>query len=214
MEKEKKHILVWQIITAVLLIACIITAGFIAKSKIDSARSQKLAQKAVEYINNNLVDPSSQVTLAGVASNSLSIGKLYAFEIKSSNNSGVAYISSEGKYLILPNSLIDMTAKTSAISAATDKNQKDADGGFKEMTDASVCSENGKPSIYFFGLASSKDSGWEYPIFKDVVSKFGDEVSFHDNYLLENGLSKDQDIFTSYSAGTVPLWLSDANITD
>ena len=179
MEKEKKYILVWQITTAVLLIACIIMAGFIAKGKIDSIRSQKLAQKAVEYINKNLVDSSSQVTLAGAESNGIDIGKLYAFGIQSSSNSGVACISSEGKYLILPNSLIDITkAATSTISAATDKNQTDVDGGFKQLNDVKVCSENGKPSIYFFGLASSSDSVWEYPIFKDVVSKFSDAVSF------------------------------------
>jgi hypothetical protein len=204
MDKEKKAVLIWQIAASVLLIACIIMAGFIAKSKLDSSRSQKVAQKAVEYINKNLVDSSSQVTFAGVESTALDIGKLYAFGIQSSGNSGVAYVSSEGKYLILPNSLIDMKAKASGISAATDKNQKDAEGGFKEMTDVNICKEGGKPSVYFFGLASSKDSVWEYPIFKDIVSKFGDAVVFHDNYLSENGLTKDQDIFTSYSTGTVP----------
>jgi hypothetical protein len=204
MEKQRKYILIWQITSVILLIACMTMAGLIAKSKIDSANSQKLAQKAVDYINKNLVDSSNQVALAGVGNNGLDIGKLYAFGIQSNNNRGVAYISSRGKYLILPNGLIDMTAKTSAISTVIDKNQNDVDGGFKELTDVNVCSENGKPSIYFFGLVSSSDSVWEHPIFKDVVSKFGDVVLFHDNYLAENGLSKDQNIFTSYSTGTVP----------
>jgi hypothetical protein len=54
-------------------------------------------------------------------------------------------------------------------------------------------------------LNTSEGSKWEYPIFKDVASKFKDSISFHDNYLSSNGLSNDQDVFSKYSTGDIPV---------
>jgi hypothetical protein len=134
------------------------------------------------------------------------VGKLYKFTIKNGDKEIVSYISSNGKYLISSDGIIDITKLVETKSTLiTNINQTDVDGGFKKLNDVEVCSENGKPLVYFFGLNTSDGSNWEYPIFKDVASKFKDSISFHDNYLSDNGLSNDQDVFSKYSTGDIPV---------
>lgn len=82
-------------------------------------------------------------------------------------------------------------------------NKEDIDenivGEFSLSSD-DVCLENGKPIIYFFGSYQCPHSSWEYPIFKNVVSKFKGLISFHDN--MDTGM--DMDIFNKYSEGGIP----------
>ncbi len=197
--ENKKDILVWQIITLILLLACVLLGSVLVREKVEVARQKKVVNGAMEYINNNLLN-FSKATLVSIDKEDLKIDKLYRFTAEINGEKIVSYVSSDGRYLISSDGIVDMED----ILITNDKNQKDVEGAFKELSNVDVCKENGKPAIYFFGLASSSGSAWEYPIFKDVVSKFGDTVSFHDDYLSENGLSNDKDVFSRYSTGSIP----------
>jgi len=204
--EDKKINSIWKVSTIVLLIAFIALASFVLWEKIETIRARYFVKQAVEYINNNLIKSSTKAVLSNMENYGIPVGKLYRFTIKTNDKEIVSYISSNGKYLFSSDGIIDITrpAKTET-TLITDKNQSNIEGGFKKLNDIEICTENGKPLVYFFGLNTSNSSNWEYPIFKEVVSKFDESVSFHDNYLSENGLSRDQDVFSKYSTGDVPL---------
>jgi len=73
-----------------------------------------------------------------------------------------------------------------------------------ELTGDSVCSEGGRPIVYFFGSEECSHCQWEHPIITDVVSRFGDRVAFHDNM----NSTDDAEIFSQYNnEGYVPAIL-------
>jgi thiol-disulfide isomerase/thioredoxin len=74
------------------------------------------------------------------------------------------------------------------------------DANFKARK-TNLCLENQKPIIYYFGSASCPHCSWEEPIISEIVENFGDYVSYHKNI----DTSTDQDIFSQYSGGSVPL---------
>jgi FKBP-type peptidyl-prolyl cis-trans isomerase 2/glutaredoxin len=75
-----------------------------------------------------------------------------------------------------------------------------ADAKFS-ISDQEVCTENGKPIVYFFGADFCPHCKWEHPIFNETVMKFKDYVSFHDNM----GTQNDNNIFTKFNPkGTIP----------
>lgn len=74
------------------------------------------------------------------------------------------------------------------------------DANFKSRQ-IDFCLENQKPIIYYFGSASCPHCSWEDPIISQVAESFGDYISYHKN--IDNGA--DQDIFTQYSRGSIPL---------
>jgi thiol-disulfide isomerase/thioredoxin len=74
------------------------------------------------------------------------------------------------------------------------------EGGFKEAKDTEACMENEKPIVYFFGSTSCPHCQWEKPIIKEVVSQFGDAISYHENIDSET----DMDVFSKYSTGSIP----------
>lgn len=201
---EKKTILKWKIIASVLLIACIIVVGFLVKEKIEGFYVEKAVNKAIDYINDHLSNSNGKASLKSIGRGDIDLGKAYKFTLEIDGSTTDAYVTLNGKYLISSLAYLDQQPSPDS-TTDSDKNQVDSEGGFKEMTDVDICYESDKPIIYFFGLTTSEDSVWEYPIFKDVVSKFKDDVSFHDNNLSENGLTKDQDIFLNYNnTGAVP----------
>ncbi|MBD3312430.1 hypothetical protein GF352_03195 [archaeon] len=72
------------------------------------------------------------------------------------------------------------------------------------ITEDELCTEDGKPIIYFFGSETCIHSSWEHPIINNVTSLFGDEISYHDNM----GTQGDSDVFNNYSdihRGGVPF---------
>jgi hypothetical protein len=73
-------------------------------------------------------------------------------------------------------------------------------GGFEETVDE-VCTEDGKPIIYFFASKGCSHCAWEKPIIRSVVAEFGDYISFHENI----DSNEDDEILTRYSRGGVPL---------
>jgi thiol-disulfide isomerase/thioredoxin len=73
-------------------------------------------------------------------------------------------------------------------------------GQFEDTGDE-VCLEDGKPIVYFFGSESCSHCKWEKPVINEVVSEFGDSISFHENIDNED----DRNIMSKYSTGGVPF---------
>ena len=68
----------------------------------------------------------------------------------------------------------------------------------------SVCEEEGKPIVYFFGQPYCPHSRWEYEVIKSVVRDFQDRISFHDNM----GETRDVAVYQEFSRihqGRIPF---------
>ncbi len=72
-------------------------------------------------------------------------------------------------------------------------------GRFSVSSDE-VCSEDGKPIIYFFGSERCPHCRWEHPITEQVMQRFEGYISFHNN--MDN--QEDMDVFSRYSTGGIP----------
>ena len=67
-----------------------------------------------------------------------------------------------------------------------------------------VCQENGQPIVYYFGSSGCPHCSWEYPIIKEVMGKFADQISFHD--LMDK--QEEFDVFQKYidiNGGGIPF---------
>lgn len=76
-------------------------------------------------------------------------------------------------------------------------------GGFL-VTDEEICSEKGKPLVYFFGSSTCPHCAWEKPIMNKVAEKFKGVINYHENF--DN--RDDSEVFLRYSQinpGYVPF---------
>lgn len=76
-------------------------------------------------------------------------------------------------------------------------------GNFMIMDDE-LCTENGKPLVYFFGSTSCPHCIWEKPVIANTTALFGSEISYHENM----GNQADLDVFqryATYNRGSVPF---------
>lgn len=157
--------------------------------------AEEAAQKAVSYINENLLGGQITANLIKVTEDK---GKnLYKLNLKVGNREVESYVTLDGK-ILFPDAINLETV--AAAEQQKVKGGETVEGNFIKLADQEICKENGKPIIYFFGSPNCPHCHWEYPIIKEVVAKFGDKVSFHDNM---NEIT-DNEVFTKYSNGSVP----------
>jgi len=67
-----------------------------------------------------------------------------------------------------------------------------------------ICEEDGKPTVYFFGSERCPHCSWEHPIFEEVMGRFEDLVSFHNNMDKDT----DREVFQKYgqiNQGGIPF---------
>lgn len=192
----------WKIATIILAIISIVLAVMLSQSMFGSA--DKAAQKGIEYINKYLLAEGTTATLVSVDKEQ--IGNLRKITIEISGNKFGSYVSTDGKYLFAsepydmtkdPNAEATPNTQTGSTVETTDTQ---LDGSFSEAKDTEVCTENGKPIVYFFGSSGCPHCVWEKPILKSVVDQFGDAISYHEN--IDN--NTDSDVFSKYSTGSVP----------
>lgn len=191
----------WKIATLVL---AIISVGLAAVSyqtvQAIFISPKKVADKAVEYINKNLLQAGTTAKLEKVEDQRLDMQKI---TIDVGGQKYASYVSLDGKYLFASEP-IDMgkEQETAGQPEMLQKPSTDVEGGFKEITDLEVCKENDKPIVYFFGSGTCPHCNWEEPILKSVVEQFGSTISYHENIDSET----DQDVFSKYNAtGSVPM---------
>jgi thiol-disulfide isomerase/thioredoxin len=76
-------------------------------------------------------------------------------------------------------------------------------GNFK-ITDQTICRENEKPVVYYFGSTSCPHCRWEHPIISGVAGNFSGYIVFHDNM----DKQVDMDIYQRYNninTGYIPF---------
>ncbi len=72
------------------------------------------------------------------------------------------------------------------------------------VLDDEICTEDGKPVVYYFGSSGCPHCIWEHPIIQEVAESFGDEISFHD--LMDK--QEEFDVFEKYleiNGGGIPF---------
>lgn len=72
------------------------------------------------------------------------------------------------------------------------------------VLDEEVCTEDGKPIVYYFGSSGCPHCTWEHPIIQEVAEQFGDAISFHD--LMDK--QEEFDVFEKYlniNGGAIPF---------
>ena len=67
-----------------------------------------------------------------------------------------------------------------------------------------LCTEDGKPIVYYFGSSGCPHCRWEHPIIQEVAKQFGDAISFHD--LMDK--QEEMEVFQKYfdiNRGGIPF---------
>jgi thiol-disulfide isomerase/thioredoxin len=188
----------WKIATIVLAVVSLVLAGLFSQTMFGSAKSA--ADKAVSYINKNLLSNGATAKLSSIDKET--IGNLRKITLEVSGSKFASYVSIDGKYLFAQEPF-DLTKDPKAAAGATGTVENTGtaiEGGFNEAKDTTVCMENNKPIVYFFGSSTCPHCKWEEPVLKSVIAQFGDAIVYHENI----DSDKDQDVFSKYSTGSVP----------
>lgn len=195
----------WKILVLILFIACVALGVMVYQEQIkqpvngnnnnnnnnqnntQDIGANAAAEKAMKYINQYLI--SGAGTFKSVEEQKLTY---YKFFFEYNGQEWSSYVSADGKNII-PSASYD-------IPELVDQQTKVVDGNFNEVVNGEVCKENDKPIVYFFGSSTCPHCEWEKPIVQEVVAKFGDTISYHENIDSQN----DKEIFNKYSTGGVP----------
>lgn len=111
--KHKPKVNIWQISTAVLgvlLIASIFTGGFGLKqgTAVEVLSAQEAGKKAVDYINNNLLQPGTSAILQSAEEK----GELYNVKLNIGGRAYDSYVTKDGKLLFTQAINLDETPET------------------------------------------------------------------------------------------------------
>jgi len=154
---------------------------------------QETAQKALNYINENLLQQGVTSSLVDVVEEN----GLYKFRLKVGEKEFVSYVTKDGK-ILFPEEGIDLEKAVTA-QPETQAEKTPTIGNFL-VGKEEICKENEKPIIYFFGSQSCPHCKWEHPIVEKVAKSFEGYISFHNNM----DANADTDIFGKYSTGGIP----------
>lgn len=176
---------------------------------------EEAGEKAVEFISTYAVPPGVNVTLVNVTE--VGNANLYKAAINLSmlgtSETRELYITKDGE-LLFPGAInieefeeMAEVQKEQEEKQAQKPKQETTIGNFVLSGDA-LCTENGKPIIYFFGNDRCGACKWEHPIIENVTSKFDGYISFHDNM---NDLGSDRVVFNKYSPGSIPTLVMGCN---
>jgi thiol-disulfide isomerase/thioredoxin len=188
-----KKINPWMIITVILVI---IVIGLLFKEQIVEifkvTTPQDIANKAIKYVNDNLVAPNTTATFLSVSE----FNGLYNVSFSYQGQNMSIFVTKDGSYLFLSQPLNIME------KLPQPETPKTTIGEFVIDEKSEICKEDGKPIVYFFGSKECPHCMWEKPIAGNVTEKFKDQISFHENI----DTDKDQELFLNYSPrGYIPL---------
>jgi thiol-disulfide isomerase/thioredoxin len=180
----KKNILL-TIVVVLLVLAVLAVAGYSIFRNIQGSSSKKVVEKAMLYINQEILGKANAASLVSVSE----VGGVIKIDIKIGEQQYSSYVTKDGK-LLFPEGY-EMADEIKEVSSTL--------GNFID-TGKEVCKEDNKPIIYFFGSNSCPHCLWEHPVFGEVAAKFKDFISLHDNI----NSSADQEVFSEYSNGSIP----------
>jgi len=188
-----KNLIPIAIIIAGLLIAgalVYINQGKVTEKVSENLSPQEAAEKAIDYINQNLLEEGTTASLVNVVEEN----GVYKFRLKIGENEYDSYITKNGKLLFTEGFDLEEILET----------QPEAQGEYTianfSVTEDEICKEKEKPIIYFFGSGSCSHCKWEQPIVEEVAKNFEKYILFHNNM----DSNDDQDVFSKYSTGGVP----------
>ncbi len=185
------------LIPIVLLIAGVLIAGAIiftgySKNQCNLENQITAAQAGdvvMDFINNNLLKDQAQQASLLATSEEKGVYKI-SFEV---DGQEVEWRASKDGRFVFPQ-IINLEE----IEALPEESVTTI-GSFSVSTNE-VCSEDGKPIIYFFGSESCPHCQWEHPITEQVMARFEGFISFRNN--MDTG--EDMDVFSEYSTGGIP----------
>jgi len=188
-----KKINPWMIITIILVIVIIgLLFGRQITGMIIVLTPQDIANKAMDYLNKNLVTPNTTATFVSVSE----FNGLYNVTFSYQNQNLSMYVTKDGSFVFISQPL------KIGEELPQPETPKETIGSFLIDEKSEICNEDGKPIVYFFGSQACLHCMWEHPILKNVTEKFKDQISFHENIDTEN----DKEIFLKYSPrGYIPL---------
>jgi thiol-disulfide isomerase/thioredoxin len=173
--------------------------------------ADKAGEKVAAFINNNLVQPGTQVTLGEVREES----GLYNVTTSYMENQIPVYITKDGEIIFLQGlgwvqieEFEEQKKQRENQTQEQERKQETTIGNFIINGDA-LCAEDGKSIIYFFGSTGCPACEWEHPIVANVTSKFEGYISFHDNIIDDSTV--DREIFAKYSDGRIPTLVLGCN---
>ncbi len=146
---------------------------------------QKTAEKAIKFINENIINGRGTASLTNVSEE----GNILKISFKIGEQSYDSYVTKDEKFLF-----------PEGYEMSKEVKQPEKTVGSFLVTEDKICSENGKPIIYFFGSASCPHCAWEHPIVEKVLKNFEGQISFHNN--MDN--NNDSEVFSKYSDGGIP----------
>ncbi len=188
----KKLIPVAIIIAGVLIAGAIYYVNKPGEVVEEVLTSQEAAEKAINFINQNLLGGAATASLIEVSEE---IG-LYKIKFDIDGREIESYLTRDGKFLF-PEA-IDLTQEIEEPTESTEPTGVTI-GNFSVSGDE-VCKENGKPIIYFFGSQGCGYCNWEHPVMEAVALRFEEYIAFHNNM----DSDADKDIFSKYSTGGIP----------
>jgi thiol-disulfide isomerase/thioredoxin len=165
--------------------------------------ANEAGEKVAAFINNNLVQPGTEVTLGEIKEES----GLYNVTMSYMENQIPVYTTKDGKILFLQGlgwvqieEFEEQKEQEENLTQEQEESEQETTIGEFIVSTDEICEEDEKPIIYFFGSEGCEYCKWEHPIMVNVTSKFEGYISFHDNV----DSTADQEIFDKYSNGYIP----------
>jgi len=181
------------ILLSIALIALIVFAVLDFKKGSDSITKEQAVDKALTYINQNLLGGQYTASLKEIVEGEKN-PSYYIFKIDIAGETYESFVTADGRMLVANmNYIVDLDKKIDA----------QVDGSFLVRENAEIITEDGKPVIYLFTSSTCPHCEWEKPVIQAVVDTFGDNVV----YKLREDTAEDQNVYTQYGNGGVPLVL-------
>jgi thiol-disulfide isomerase/thioredoxin len=165
--------------------------------------ANEAGEKVAAFINNNLVQPGTEVTLGEIKEES----GLYNVTMSYMENQIPVYTTKDGKILFLQGlgwvqieEFEEQKEQEENLTQEQEESEQETTIGEFIVSTDEICEEDEKPIIYFFGSTGCPACEWEHPIVANVTSTFEGFISFHDNV----DSTADQEIFAKYSTGYIP----------
>ena len=193
MVENRKNLIPIAIIIAGLLIAgafVYVNQGKVSEKAPEGLSPQQAAEKAINYINQNLLQGGATASLINVVEEN----GIYKFRLKIGQNEYDSYVTKNGKLLFIEG--IDLEKARKKVE---EPKGEPTIGDFLVSEDE-ICKEDGKPIVYFFGSKRCPHCAWEHPIVEKVAKNFQGYISFHNNM----DSQADMDVFRKYSTGGIP----------
>jgi thiol-disulfide isomerase/thioredoxin len=166
-------------------------------------------ERAIDFLTTYAIPPGVEVSLASVTADEQS--GLYEIAVTVSmlgtTETREVYMTKDGE-LLFPGATniadyIELVEAQKALEEQRNREQQYGRtiGNYIKSED-SLCTEDGKPIIYFFGGTSCSACQWEHPVILNATSKFDGYIAFHDS--MNTGIV-DSEVFASYNpSGSIP----------